>query len=409
MKLQIVGVGMGNPETLTRQAERAIAQSDCLIGAQRMLEAFKDLAAVRFASCSPTEILEHLSRHPEYRTATVLMSGDVGFYSGAKGLCSLIERDASGEFEVVCIPGVSSVQYFCALLQTSWDDAKLLSLHGREQDLLAAVMTCPKVFLLTGGENTPRAVCGRLTKWGLGDVRVWVGERLSYPDEAVIQGSARELAERDFAPLSVMLVCNPLAQAPPPTHGLPDEAFLRGGAPMTKSEVRAVSIAQLRLHRGDVVWDVGAGTGSVCCEIARVLPDGAVYAVERDAEALELLRQNRQRMGLYNLHIAAGEAPDALETLPAPDAVFIGGSGGGMAKIVASILRRNLAVRIVANAITLETMAEVLNLFRRFALPHQEVLQLTSARAHTAGNKHMMMGQNPIWILSGGGRPDNAG
>lgn len=403
-RVALIGMGMGNPDTLTVGAARKIAESDCLIGAARLLESFPESAAARFTSCSAQAIFEFLCAHPEHRSAVVLLSGDVGFYSGAKGILALLS--GLPNFETECIAGISSVQYFCARLCTPWEDVKLLSLHGRSQSLCAAVAQNRKTFALTGGENTCGALCGALTEAGLGNVRVSVGERLSYAEERVVTGTAAELAGCEFAPLSVLLAVNGNAAPPPVTHGLPDEAFLRGGAPMTKAEVRAVSICALQLRGGDVVWDVGAGTGSVSVEIARVLQSGTVYAVEKEPAALELLEQNKRRFGVQNLVVTAGTAPEVLEALPAPDAVFIGGSSGAMAETIAAILAKNPSARIVANAITIETTGAVLASFERHALRDQALVQISVARAKKAGASHMLLGQNPIAILSAGGRQD---
>ncbi|WP_312640837.1 precorrin-6y C5,15-methyltransferase (decarboxylating) subunit CbiE [Hydrogenoanaerobacterium sp.] len=400
MKIYIVGIGMGNPATLTQQAIQIIADSDCLIGAQRMLDSFCDVNAARFTSCSAEKIAVYLAKHPDYRTVSVLMSGDVGFYSGAKRLCELLAG-----YDVECIAGISSVQYLCAKAKTSWDDAKLISMHGREQSLVTAVRHHAKVFALTGGKyQSVTELCAEFYAAGLGEVHVCVGERLSYPDEQLTYATAQECAKREFAPLSVMLVFNDNPIPLPLTHGLPDECFLRGDAPMTKLEVRTVSISALKLCHGDTVWDVGAGTGSVCVEIARILPDGKVFAVEKNPAALGLLHQNKASFGACNLHIVEGTAPAALANLPAPDAVFIGGSSGGLSDIIAAAMQKNPQVRIVATAITLETASAAMESFKRFQLSDTNIVQLSVARSKAVGGLHMMMGQNPVTIFSGGGR-----
>ena len=238
---------------------------------------------------------------------------------------------------------------------------------------------------------------------GFGELSVWVGENLSYPEERITRGTAQELSEHRFASLSVMLVCNERAQLPPPSHGLPDSAFLRGDVPMTKAQVRAAAVAALRLQHGWTVWDVGAGTGSISVEIARVLPDGMVYAVEKNAAALELLSQNRMQFGLHNLKIVKGRAPIVLESLPIPDAVFVGGSSGEIAQILSLALTRNRKVRIAVTAITIETLAAVVDFFNQNALQDQEIVQIACTRAKTVGGNRMMLGENPVYLMSAGG------
>lgn len=402
MKVSIIGIGMGNPDTLTQGAARAIKNADCLIGAQRLLDCFKVTGADVFASSFAKDITVYLLANPQYKTAAVLMSGDVGFYSGAKALCKAFDDSGAG-IECECVAGVSSVQYFCARLCTPWEDACLISMHARRQNLCAAVSRHNKTFVLTGSENTVQALCAELTAGGLGYVTVQAGERLSYDDEQITRGTAEELAGKSFASLSVMLITNDAYKKRYATHGLPDDSFLRGEAPMTKAEVRAVSVAALNLCQSDVLWDIGAGTGSVSVEAARVLPFGCVYAVEKNADALELLQRNKERFGVSNLNIIAGVAPEALAELPAPDAVFIGGSSGKIGDITAVVLDKNPRARIVINAITLETTSAAISVFKERKLINQSIVQLSVARAKRAGQSHMMMGQNPVYIISGGG------
>ena len=201
----LVGVGLGNPDTLTVQARETIAGSDLLIGAARLLEPYDGAACEKLRLIKGDDIVEALRRSDAQR-ASVLFSGDVGFYSGAEALARKLAE--AGGFRVKAIPGISSLVYFCAKLLTPWQDAHLVSAHGRECDVVAEVGAHAKTFLLTGGKTKAADVCRRLADAGLGDVEVSVGERLSYDDERIVSGTARELAERDFLDLSVMLVMN---------------------------------------------------------------------------------------------------------------------------------------------------------------------------------------------------------
>ena len=398
----LVGVGMGNRATMTGEALSALEKADCLIGAGRMLEGFSDFPAPKKALVAPGEIVSFLLGHPEYRAAAVLLSGDVGFYSGATRLRPMLE---GAGFRAEGIAGVSSAVYFCAKLGVPWEDAFLASAHGRPFSIASALAVHPKVFALTGGERTPAALCAELAGAGMGDAKAAVGERLSYPEETITRGTARELAARDFDPLSVLLVERPAA-APFPAGGIEDAEFVRGGAPMTKFEVRSVSVAKLRVRETDIVWDVGAGTGSVSVELARAARLGTVYAVEKNPEALPLLEENRRRFGAWNLRIVPGEAPGALAALPAPDRVFVGGSSGGLLEILRTAKEKNPGVRAVVNTVTLETLAEAVPALKACGFPEPDVVQLSAARARKAGNYHLMTGQNPVFILSAGGETD---
>lgn len=283
MKVYLIGVGMGNPATLTGQALEAIGDSPVLVGAPRLLEPWTE-----GHDCVPliaaADIAAYVDKAPRGPVG-VLLSGDTGFYSGAKGLWPLL-----GNHEVITIPGISSLSYFCARLQTTWQDARLVSAHGRSHNAVGEIQRSAKVFALTGGATKAEDICRALAERGLGQVRVSVGERLSYADERIVTGTAAELAGETFADLSVLLAVNPDPVARPWNgSGLPDGAFLRGGVPMTKEEVRALALSKLRLEAHHVVWDVGAGTGSVSVECALSCPAGRVYAVEKKEEALALL------------------------------------------------------------------------------------------------------------------------
>ncbi len=280
-----------------------------------------------------------------------------------------------------------------------------MSLHGRDRDPVPDVRRNARIFALVGGSDGVKNLCRTLTEAGLGGVKVHVGEKLSYPEEKISSGTAESLMERDFDSLSAVLIEN---DAPDftVTPGLPDATFQRGEAvPMTKSEVRAVSLSKLRLTADSVCWDVGAGTGSVSIEMALLAPRGQVYAIEREERALELLRENAARLHVPNLTVVPGKAPAACRDLPAPTHAFIGGSGGKAREILALLLEKNPGVRIVATAVTLESAAELTACMKEFRFRETEAVSLSVARDRKAGPYHLMTGLNPITIftLQGGG------
>ena len=394
MKVYLVGVGPGSPGAMTLAAREAIAASPLLIGAPRLLEGYGGKTCLPLIAAG--DIAAAIDG-AEDGPAAVLLSGDVGFYSGAKRLYPLLS-----EHEVEAIPGVSSLAYLCARLCVPWQDVFLVSAHGRGHNAPGAVQSHERTFVLTGGSYRAGDLCAQLTQWGLGHVAVHVGERLSYPDERIVSGAARDLAGRDFDSLAVVLAENPAPiRRPYSAPALPDSAFCRDRVPMTKEEIRALVLAKLRLEPWHTLWDVGAGTGSVSAEGALAVPEGRVFAVERRAQALALLEQNRAALGLTNLHIVPGAAPEALEGLPAPDRVFLGGSSGNMEAILRRALDRNLAVRIVATAVTLETLAEAARCFALLGLTDTDMVQIAAARVKRAGGYHLMDAQNPVWFLTG--------
>lgn len=399
MKIYLIGVGMGNPDTLTLVARKAIDACPVLIGAPRLLEPWEE-----DHTCVPLIAADDIARRigEERENVAVLLSGDTGFYSGAKKLWKLLEGR-----EVETIPGISSLSYFCARLCTSWQDAHIVSAHGRSHNAVGEIQRNAKTFALTGGATKAEDICKELTRRGLGEIRVSVGERLSYPDERIVTGTAAELAEETFAELSVLLAENPEPVGRPwNSPGLPDEIFQRGAVPMTKEEVRAVSVCKLRLQPHHVVWDVGAGTGSVSLECALACPAGQVFAIEKNPEAVALLEENKARLGASNLTVVSGTAPEALEGLPAPDRVFLGGTSGNLDDILMMIFEKNPAARVVCTAVTLETMGEAARLFAPLA--EVDMVQLSVTRTRKAGRYHLMDAQNPVWIFSGEGKGHDA-
>lgn len=396
MKVYLIGVGMGNPETMTVGALEAIKACPVLVGARRLLEPWTESH-----DCVPliagADIAEYIGKVQEGPVG-VLLSGDTGFYSGAKRLWTLLL-----DHEVITIPGISSMSYLSAKLHVDWQDVKIVSAHGRSHNVVGEIQRNERTFALTGGNTKAQDICRELTDRGLGNVKVSVGERLSYSDERVVTGTASELAEQEFEDLSVLLAENPDPVVRPWNgSGLPDDAFLRGDVPMTKEEVRTLALSKLRLNEDSVVWDVGAGTGSVSIECALSCPAGRVFAVEKKEAALALLAENKARFHASNLTIVGGTAPEALEELPAPDRVFLGGTSGELSEILDVIFRKNPAARVVCTAVTLETVAEAARLFA--GLEGADMVQVSATRTRQAGRYHLMDAQNPVWIFSGEGR-----
>jgi len=398
-KVTLVGIGPGNTDGMTAEVRRAVRKADCLIGAKRMLEASASGDQVQCEAVSPRDILRCIQENRNCRRFTVVLSGDTGFFSGARRLLPLLE-----DCDVEVLPGLSSLQVLCARVGTSYEDVVPLSLHGRDVDIVPDVAQNRRVFALVGGADGMTNLCRTLAEAGLGGVRVTVGERLGYPEEKIVRGTAAELAGQAFDSLSVALIENEAAR--PFTPGLPDECFQRGGSasgktvPMTKREVRAAVLSQLGLTRDAVCWDVGAGTGSVSIEMALQTRSGKVYAVEKNETALELLNENRERFHVRNLEIISGSAPEVCRELPAPGFVFIGGSSHKLREIIALVLEKSPAARIVMSAVTLESIAEMENIVREFSFTDAEITCLSVTRSRKAGPYHLMTAQNPVYLFT---------
>lgn len=393
-RVALVGIGPGSAGGMTGEARQAIREADCLIGARRMLEAVRRDGQTVCEAVAAGDIVQCIRERRDCRRFAVVLSGDTGFFSGAKRLLPLLP-----DCETRVLPGLSSMQTLCARMGTSYEDVVPLSLHGRDGDIVPDVWQNRRVFALVGGPEGMANLCRTLTETGLGQVRITAGERLGYPEERLTAGTAAELAERTFDPLSAALIEND--QARPFTPGLPDEAFQRGEAvPMTKREVRCCALSRLELTSDAVCWDVGAGTGSVSIEMALLARRGKVFAIERNESALALLAENRRKFHVSNLEIVPGRAPEACRELPAPTHVFIGGSAGGLREIVSLVLEKNPAARLVMTAVTLESAAEMTGIMKKFAFMEADAVCLNAARSRTAGPYHLMTAQNPVYLFT---------
>lgn len=396
MNVTLIGMGSGQPENLTLQGLAALRQADLILGARRLLAVLPaGCTENRAAAYRPDEVAELLQTSGA-ENAVLVYSGDTGFYSGAS---SMMEKLEALGVRARVLPGLSSIQLLAAALGRPWQGWNLVSAHGRTCDPVAECMQGKPTFFLTGGSEDPATLCAQLAAEGFGDVQGVVGQCLGTPEEKLFRGSVKELAAGRFNSLSVLLV-EAAEVLPRRAPGLPDEAFERGDVPMTKQEVRAAVLAKLAVRPEDILWDVGAGTGSVSVELALVAPRGRVYAVECRPEGCALIKANREKFRTRNLVLVEGLAPAALSDLPAPDAVFIGGSKGSLAAIVDAALDKNPDARICVSAIALESLSAAVAALTAKGRTVQ-VSQIAVSRAKAVGGLHLMMAQNPIYLITG--------
>ena len=385
MSIFIIGAGMGDNDTMTRGALKKIEEADLIIGAKRITEPFLSVDKKVIFEYDADRV-EELLKNGGYNNAAVIFSGDISFYSGAK---RLIERFP----EAKLYAGISCVAYFCAKIGMSYDDMNIISTHGRKCNIVSEVRTHKKTFVLLG-ENP----CKKLTEYGLGNVKVHIGERLSYSDEKITSGLARDFSGADIDKLSVIVIENEDYNNSLQI-GINDEKFIRGDAPMTKSEVRCVSISRLGIKADDICWDIGAGTGSVTVEMALLCGRGMVYAVEKNPSAAELIHSNCKKFMTDNVTVIEDTAPECLDGLEAPDKVFIGGSSGNVRKIIEAALAKNKSAQFVINAISLETLTETLEAVKALNMEY-EISQISVSRGNVIGKYNMMKGLNPVYIIS---------
>lgn len=394
--ISLVGIGMGSRDSRTVEAETVLREAQLLIGAKRMT----DSVGVRsgqdiYNEYDSEKIASYIENHPEYEKIAIVLSGDVGFYSGARKLTEKLGENV----RIVC--GVSSAAYFMSRIGKSWDDALLVSAHGKEVSMIPLIKSHRKVFAILGSRDGISTLAQKLMEFGMENVTVYTGERLSYADEKVQHGKPADFIGYEADTLSVVCIENEEFTQYPATHGIKDEAFLRDQVPMTKEEIRTVSLSKLRLTENSVCYDVGAGTGSVAVEMALRVPYGKVYAIEKKPQAVELLKKNRLKFAAENMKIINGTAPEVLETIEdVPTHAFIGGSSGNMRAILNALLACNPSIRIVINCIALETATEALQCLNELPFAEKEIVQLSVSRSENVGSYHMMMGENPIYIIS---------
>lgn len=390
--LTIIGGGPGNIRCLTQEARYAIQNAALIYAPARLADAYSCLNSdIRAAGIQET--LEQLA--DPARDAAVIVSGDCGFHSAAR----LLKTEFEDKYSIEILSGISSLQYLCGKLGIAWNTVKTVSLHATDFSFLGTVGYNHHTFLLTGGQRTPRWILEQLCHQGLGHLRVAVGENLSSPQEAILAGTAEALSSRDYAALSVVLVENPAPANP--ARRLRDSDFIRGDVPMTKEPIRALATNMLDVSPGDVVWDIGAGTGSVSVALAYAAREGTVCAIERNPDALALLERNRAKLGAYNITVVPGHAPEALADLPPPDKVFIGGSGNRMDEILSALTTSLPCFDLCLTAIALETVSQAGALLENLGFLNIEIQSVNVACARKAGSHHLMTAQNPVTLFSG--------
>ncbi|MGN0618364.1 MAG: precorrin-6y C5,15-methyltransferase (decarboxylating) subunit CbiE [Ruminiclostridium sp.] len=394
MKIYIVGIGMEGQKTLTAEALAAIKSADILIGAKRMVEPFSHLGKNTFISWKTEEIAEFIRNNPRSSVA-VLMSGDCGFYSGAEKLIS-----ALSSYDTEVISGISSPAYFCAKIKKPWQNMKFISLHGADGNVVRNVCKNELCFFLLGGDVTPDEICRKLREYGRENIGVYIGENLGYDSEKILSGIASDFTENSFGKLTVMVTENPGYERGI-AFGIPDNEFIRGSVPMTKSEVRSTVISKLGIGSKSLCWDIGCGSGSVSVEMALQCFDGKVFALDINSEAAELTRRNALKFGCDNIEIISGEAPEALRGLPSPDKVFIGGSCGKISEILSIIYEKNKAATVVITAVSLETLSTAQKAFSDFGITEPEIVQVSVTRTKRLGNHTMLAAENPVFIIKG--------
>jgi len=396
--VQVVGLGMG-PDDLTPQARKIIAAAEVLVGGRRHLGYFPDHPADKVVLGKDVRrVLAGLREAAATRRVVVLASGDPNFYGIGPLAATVLGPEA-----VEVHPNVSAVQAAAARLKLPWQEASVVSLHGRgDAALAAAVRQAPTVFVYTDRTHTPAWIARWLLTRGLTGARLAVLEDLGQDGERVRLLDPAAAAQTEFADLNLVVIMQEAApEAAPLLLGLDEAALEHEAGLITKAEVRAVGLAKLHLQPGQVLWDVGAGSGSVSLEASLLLGDGRIYAVEDKPARAVQMEVNRRKFRVWNLEIVGGRAPEALAGLPDPDRVWVGGGGAGLPEILAAAGGRlKPGGRMVVSAALLASVETARGFMAGRGWDH-EVCQVQISRSRRLGGDEYLQALNPVWLITG--------
>lgn len=419
-KLSIVGIGPGSMEYVNAKARKLISDADIIVaGSDRMLELSDEIRKeekkckeyTSFKSYKTIDIINFIKEkfeNSQDSSAVVLMSGDTGFYSGTQSLYKHIEAMAKNSENILhkvdmqIVPSISSISYLASRYNISWHDMKIVSLHGRTGHLAHELKTNKKVFVISSGGMETSDIISELIDKGFEDCDIYIGENMSYPEEVLSHGKVADFKEHKFLELCSMIIINQNASPMHMTLGIEDDEFIRDKVPMTKSEIRALSVAKLGLSNEDICYDVGAGTGSVSIEMAMNVPKGKVYAIEKKTIAADLIYKNIEKFGLDNVEVIKGEASVSMEEIEAPDAVFIGGTTGKLRDILKIVFEKNPKVRVVVTAVSLESVAEINEACKYYETLgcKTDIVLVSVSNTKRVMNYTMFDAKNPVLIAS---------
>jgi len=406
--VHVVGLGM-SPEDLTPRVLDLIREAQVLVGGRRLLGYFPEHPAQKIIlGKDPEATLAQIPDLAAAKRVVVLASGDPNFYGVGPLVVKLLGAD-----RVVVHPNITAVQAACARLKIAWQDAQIISLHGRAWEALEeALDRAHKLIVYIDPEHTPAAIARRLWERGLGEAMLCVLENLGQKTERVTCLTPEEALDKEFSPLNMVVIqrqaaATPLDAVSQPSPaarlhlGLPEEALAHQGGLITKVEVRAVALAKLELYPGLILWDVGAGCGSVGLEASLLIPGGKIISVEQDQNRAAQIRANGGKFGVVNLEVVCGHAPECLAGLPAPQRVFIGGGGRDLAGILKEVLNRlDPGGRVVLTATLLDTL-ETARVVLSEAGWEMEVAQLQVSRSRPLAGGAYLQALNPVWIITG--------
>ena len=396
----IAGVGPGNINLITNKALDAIKKSDILVGGIRNISAFEHLNKETFIiQNNLKDVCDFLIKNYKHKKICVLASGDVGIFSIAS---YLIKKLPEIKFEQ--ISGISSVQYFCSKINLSWNDIRFLSIHGKNQDYINIILQNKLTALFLNNSSEVNSILKKLKQYS-NNFKIYTGENLSYDNEKISCFDLKNFdALNSKESLCIIIIENiDFKENNLIFKTIPDAEFIRDKVPMTKEEIRTLSISKLSLKPDAVIYDIGAGTGSVSVSCAINCPSGIIYSIEKNLDACLLIKKNIEKFDIKNIIIKHALAADVLSDLPAPDCIFIGGSGNVLNEII-NVCHNNfknsnkLNTTVVVNTITPESTFKSIEAFKTLGYSY-EITSVNIAKSYTANSKNIMKAYNPVNII----------
>lgn len=395
----IVGMGM-SPADLTAAQLQVIEAADVLVGGHRHLAHFSHLGIeTQVVDRNLSGLADTIRREMAQRRVVVLASGDPLYF----GIGAYLAR-ALGPANVTVLPNISAPAAAFARLREPWQGVPVVSLHGREglRELSEALRRHATVAVYTDPQRNPAWLAQRLLQNGFGDAALWVLEQLGAPEESVRRLTPREACDMQFADPNLVVIKQEALAPPADLHlGMAQEAFAHEQGLITKAEIRAVSLAKLKLAAGHVLWDLGSGSGSVAVEASMFVTGGKIFAVEKHPGRLSQIEENRRRFQVANLEVIAAQLPRGLDALPDPDRVFVGGGGRELESIlkISAVRLRPLGI-VVVNTVLIQSMQTALAVLEAAGLK-TELVQVQVSRGAAMPYGQRLAAENPVWVVSG--------
>ena len=399
--VSIIGMGL-SPEDLTAKHLKLIKQADILIGGKRHLDFFKDYPAVQKEITRDIKgVIRYVKSQMKIKSIVILASGDPLFF----GIGSLLINSLGPE-NVVIYPNISSVAAAFSRIRESWHDVHVMSMHGRnnKQELFESLAEKDKIAIFTDSDNNPAWIANLLLEKKIIDFNMCVLEQLNTPSERVNWYNLARAAEMEFAEPNLVVLKRIPSQFEKIRNlyvGMPDNWYDHQNGLITKAEVRAVTLSKLRLAPDHIMWDLGAGSGSISIEASLFVTRGKIFALEQKPDRIKQIKNNQKRFGVNNLEIIHSVLPGGLDDLPVPDRVFIGGGGRDLEKIIKSACKHLKEGGIVViNTVLIQNIKSALDTLKQIGF-QTEIVQVQISRGCGMPWGERLEAQNPVWIISG--------